>query len=216
MVEILPSVLSLDYSDTKKYLDLIKETCKVIHFDVMDGHFVNNLSFGPDIMKAFKNYTNLVMDVHIMVTNPKKVSDIFINAGADIITFHYEALESETEIIDLAHKIKNNNIKAGISIKPNTPVSKITNLLKYFDLVLVMSVEPGLGGQGFIESSLEKIIELKELKNKYNYNYIIEIDGGINDTTVKRVKEAGCEWLVSGSYLFKGDFKEKVKKLLEL
>ncbi|MDY6062231.1 MAG: ribulose-phosphate 3-epimerase [Erysipelotrichaceae bacterium] len=214
MVKILPSVLSLDYSDTKSGLDLIKQYCEIIHFDVMDGHFVSNLSFGPDILKAFKKYTNLIMDVHIMVDNPELISKIMIEAGADIITFHYEVFDCDDDLIVLADKIRANNVKVGLSIKPKTRVAEIKHLLDYFDLILVMSVEPGLGGQGFIMESLEKIQELKQLKINNHHHYIIEVDGGINDQTVNAVKKAGAEWLVSGSYLFKGDFKTKLDSLL--
>lgn len=210
MVKIIPSVLSLDYKDTKKGLDEIKKYFDVIHFDVMDGHFVNNLSFGPSIMKDFKDYTNLFMDVHIMVDNPEFVSSIFIDCGADLITFHFEVFNDNKDIVKLAEQIKRKGVKVGISIKPKTDVKLILDILKYFDLVLIMSVEPGFGGQGFINSSLDKIKFLKEFKNYNNLDYIIEVDGGINQKTAKEIIEAGADWLVSGSYLFKGDIKENI------
>lgn len=214
MVKILPSVLSLDYKDTKKGLDAIKENFEIIHFDVMDGHFVNNLSFGPSIMKDFKEYTQLFMDVHIMVDNPDFISEIFIDKGADLITFHIEVFEDVNDAVKLAKKIKNKGIKVGISIKPNTCVNKILNILEYFDLVLVMSVEPGHGGQGFIDSSVDKIMLLNEYKKTSGLNYIIEVDGGINDKTASKVIAAGAQWLVSGSYLFKGEIKDNLQKML--
>lgn len=215
MVKILPSVLSLDYRDTKTSLELLKKHFDVIHFDVMDGHFVPNLSFGPSIMKDFKEKTNLFMDVHIMVSNPMFVSELFIKQGADLITFHIEAVADRNEAVQLASIIRKQNCKVGISIKPNTSIEEILPILKHFDLVLVMSVEPGYGGQGFISSSLEKIRRLKEYKLEHKLDYIIEVDGGINQETAPLVIEAGAEWLVSGSYLFKGDMVENAKKMIK-
>lgn len=215
MVKILPSVLSLDYRDTKTSLELLKKHFDVIHFDVMDGHFVPNLSFGPSIMKDFKEKTNLFMDVHIMVSNPMFVSELFIKQGADLITFHIEAVADRDEAVQLASIIRKQNCKVGISIKPNTSIEEILPILKHFDLVLVMSVEPGYGGQGFISSSLEKIRRLKEYKLEHKLDYIIEVDGGINQETAPLVIEAGAEWLVSGSYLFKGDMVENAKKMIK-
>lgn len=213
MVKILPSVLSLDYKDTKGQLDLIKENCEVVHFDVMDGHFVPNLSFGPAILKAFKEYTNLIMDVHIMVDNPYLISDILIEAGADFITFHYEVFRNRDEIIEFSNYLKSKGVKVGLSIKPKTNVLEIKDIVKYFDLILVMSVEPGHGGQGFIEDSLSKIKFLDSLKKKERLSFIIEVDGGINDLTAHKVIDCGAQWLVSGSYLFKGDFKKNIEKI---
>lgn len=213
MVKILPSILSLDYKDTKKHLDLIKENCEIVHFDVMDGHFVPNLSFGPAILKAFKEYTNLVMDVHIMVDNPYLIADILIDAGADIITFHYEVFRNDDEIIEFSKYLRSKNVKVGLSIKPKTNVLDIEKLVKNFDLILVMSVEPGHGGQGFIEDSLSKIKYLSDLKTRNKLDFIIEVDGGINDLTASKVIESGAQWLVSGSYLFKGDFKINLEKI---
>lgn len=215
MVKILPSVLSLDFKDTKKGLDLMRKHCEIIHFDVMDGHFVPNLSFGPDILKAFKEASNLILDVHIMVDNPFLIAPKMVENGADIVTFHYEALKNDDDIIKLSHYLHDRNIKAGLSIKPNTSVSSIKHLLKYFDLILVMSVEPGLGGQAFIDSSLAKIKELSSLKKQLKLDYIIEVDGGINNLTAKKVVAEGAQWLVAGSYLFKDDFVENLENILK-
>ncbi len=216
MFKILPSVLALDFKDSKKYLDLIKENAEIIHFDVMDGHFVSNISFGPSIMSDFKKATGCLMDVHIMVTNPERVLEYFSNDKPDILTFHYETLNNSDEIIDLVNKIKEKGIKAGISIKPDTDVRVLDEMLKIFDLILIMSVEPGRGGQAFIEDSISKIEYLARKKKENNYNYIIEVDGGINDKTIAKVINAGAEYIVVGSYLFKDDFTDRYQKLLQM
>lgn len=211
---IAPSVLSLDYKDTKSQLQQLEESkAEWMHFDVMDGHFVPNLSFGPDILKAFKSATSLFMDVHIMVDNPSEVSDYFIKAGADLITFHSETIHEIKNQKALVEKLHANNVKAGISIKPDTCVENIYPILPYVDLVLVMSVYPGFGGQSFIESSLDKIAKLREFIDANHLNCLIEVDGGINGTTGEACAKAGADVLVAGSYIFKGDIKRQVETL---
>ena len=211
---ISPSVLSLDYSKFNQQIEQLNESnAEWIHFDVMDGHFVPNLTFGPDILKGYKKASTKILDVHIMVTNPIMFSEIFINAGADIITFHYETLNHE-QIIELIKYIKSKKVMVGISIKPNTAVEVLKPYLKDIDVALVMSVEPGFGGQSFIESSINKIKYLKNQKSINNYNYFIEVDGGINDLTASLAQDAGAEVLVSGSYIFKGDIKKNIDILL--
>ena len=211
---IAPSVLSLDYSDTKAQLEeLQKSKAEWMHFDVMDGHFVPNLSFGPDILKAFKKSTDLFMDVHIMVDNPFETSEIFAKAGADLITFHAETIHeiaNQRKLVDLLHE---KGIKAGISIKPDTCVENILPLLPYVDLVLVMSVYPGFGGQSFIENALDKIKTLRAFIDEHQLNCLIEVDGGINGETGAKCLEAGCDVLVAGSYIFKGDIVKQVESL---
>lgn len=211
---IAPSVLSLDYSDTKAQLEeLQKSKAEWMHFDVMDGHFVPNLSFGPDILKAFKKSTDLFMDVHIMVDNPFETSEIFAKAGADLITFHAETIHeiaNQRKLVDLLHE---KGIKAGISIKPDTCVENIIPLLPYVDLVLVMSVYPGFGGQSFIENALDKIKTLRAFIDEHQLNCLIEVDGGINGETGAKCLEAGCDVLVAGSYIFKGDIVKQVESL---
>ncbi|MCI5773326.1 MAG: ribulose-phosphate 3-epimerase [Erysipelotrichaceae bacterium] len=210
---ISPSVLSLDYSDTKEQLaTLAQSKAQWLHFDVMDGHFVPNLSFGPDILKAFKKSCDLFMDVHIMVSDPMHYSEVFIKAGADLLTFHYEAIEQDN-IKELIDKIHGLNAKAGISIKPNTPVEVLEPFLPYVDLVLIMSVEPGFGGQAFDERALAKIAALKAWKLERGYQYLIEVDGGINEQTALLCKKQGVEVLVAGSYIFKNDIIEAVASL---
>ena len=211
---IAPSVLSLDFSDINSQIKQVNESkAKWIHYDVMDGHFVKNLTFGPDILKALKKISPLFFDVHLMVTDPMYYAPIFIEAKADLITFHYEVL-TEEQILELIKHIHSKGIKVGISIKPETNVEVLDKFLDKVDLVLIMSVQPGFGGQGFIESSLDKITYLKDYKIKNNLNYYIEVDGGINNTTINSVKNAGVDVCVSGSYIFKGDIKKNVESLL--
>ncbi len=213
-INIAASILSADFSNLYEELRFLPdEGVSYLHFDVMDGHFVNNISFGSYVLKCLA-FTPLIKDVHLMIEEPKKYYLDFINAGADIITFHYEAVE-ESSIKSLIDEIHQHNIKVGISIKPNTKVDSIKEFLEYLDLVLVMSVEPGFGGQSYLKEVSEKIAYLKFLKDKYNYKYIIEVDGGINDKTAFEAINSGAEVLVSGSYLFKAkNRKEAVKKLI--
>lgn len=211
---VAPSVLSLDYSKLNQQMnELNSSKAKWIHFDVMDGHFVPNLTFGPDILKGMKKLTDLVFDVHIMVSDPLYFAPIFINAGANYLTFHYEALKEE-EIKPLIDNIHSLGAKAGISIKPKSDVKLLEPFLKYLDLVLIMSVEPGFGGQKFDESALSKIAYLKDYRSNKNLNYLIEVDGGINDQTIALVTEAGTDVVVSGSFIFKGDIHHNIDKLL--
>lgn len=211
---IAPSILALDYSKTDEQLnELMKSEAKWMHFDVMDGHFVPNLSFGGDILKGFKKKTNMFMDVHIMVSDPVFMSDIFISNGADMLTFHYEALDSVEACLQLCESIHSKGCKCGISIKPDTDVKDIEALLNVVDMVLIMSVHPGFGGQSFIEDSLCKIEYLVSVREMKKLDYLIEVDGGINLETAKLCVDAGVDVLVAGSYVFKGDIVQKVEGL---
>ncbi len=211
---VAPSILSLDYSQMEKQVKELNESKATwLHFDVMDGHFVPNLTFGPDILKGYRKMTPLLLDVHIMVDNPVFFADVFMDAGAEVITFHIEALDTIEECIQLAQHIRSRGVKAGISIKPKTDISLIKDLLTEIDLVLVMSVEPGFGGQSFIAESLERIQTLKKWINEKNLDVLIEVDGGINQETGKLCKDAGADVLVAGSYVFKNNIKEAVESL---
>ena len=211
---IAPSVLSLDYTRFNEQVDILNKRVEWIHFDVMDGHFVPNLTFGPDILKAFRRSSDLFMDAHLMVTDPSFFADVFMKAGADQITFHYEAVE-EDKIPELIDKIHAGGCKAGISIKPKTEVKVLEPFLKDVDLVLVMSVEPGFGGQSFIENSYNKIRELDTLRQEKGLAYKIQVDGGVNSANAGKLVASGVDVLVAGSFVFKGDMEANIQSLYD-
>lgn len=200
MVKISPSILSCDFANMKDDIATIVNDVEYLHIDVMDGVFVNNISIGIPVVKALRPHFDVVFDVHLMIIEPEKYIKQFVDAGADIITFHYEATKDPEALIDLIHSY---GVKAGISIKPKTEPSVLYRLLKKLDLILIMSVEPGFGGQLFDQSAINKIAFLREEKDVFGYNYEIEVDGGINNFTGKECVEAGADVLVSGSYIFK-------------
>ena len=203
MVKIAPSLLSANFACLKQEIDKI-EAAEWIHYDVMDGHFVPNISFGYSILKDISKVTDKYLDVHLMISDPFKYVDNFIASNASLIVFHYEAVE-ENEIDKLIKHIKNNNIDVGIAIKPDTCQDVLKPFLSQLDLVLVMSVEPGCGGQTFNHSAIEKISKLAKLREENNYHYLIEVDGGINESTAKLCRQAGVDVLVAGSYVFNSD-----------
>ncbi len=198
---IAPSILSADFSILKEEIQTIQET-KWIHIDIMDGHFVPNLTIGPDVVKSIRQHTTQIFDTHLMIDNPEKYIDPFIKAGSDHITFHIETASNHDELIDYLHE---KNVKAGLSIKPDTSVKTIEPYLHKLDIVLVMSVEPGFGGQAFMKPMVDKMQELSNLRKKNGYHYKIVVDGGINKETAALCKNAGVDVLVAGSYIFKAN-----------
>ncbi|WP_294430817.1 ribulose-phosphate 3-epimerase [uncultured Treponema sp.] len=202
---LAPSLLSADFSDLASALKKI-EDCggSIVHVDVMDGHFVPQISYGQPVIKSIRKLSDLPFDVHLMVEKPELVVDSFAESGADWITFHYEAC---VHIDRLIHHVHDLGKKCGISIVPSTPVSSIAQILPLVDLVLVMSVNPGFGGQSFIPYSLEKIAELKKIRDEKSLNFKISVDGGINENNYAEVAAAGADILVSGSSFFSGKLK---------
>ena len=189
---------------------------KWIHFDVMDGHFVKNVSFGSLFLKRVCKDLDLIKDVHIMIENPLENVEKFAKVGADYLTFHYEACKNDAEVFEVIDKIHECGMKAGLSIKPNTAVAKVFPFLHSLDLVLIMSVEPGLGGQKFIDLSLTKISLLKSKIDEERVDVLISVDGGINDITGKECLTVGADVLVVGQYLFgHDDFQERYQRLLK-
>lgn len=204
MMRILaPSILSADLSDLKGQIRLAEiGGADWIHCDIMDGHFVPNITFGPIIVSAAKRATKLPLDVHLMIEKPDKYIEDFVKAGADFLTVHQEA---DVHLNGTITRIKELGVKAGVSINPSTPVSALADVAEYVDLVLLMSVNPGFGGQSFISNSLRKIKEAVELRERLNASYLIEVDGGVSSENISMIKDAGCDVFVAGSSVFKSD-----------
>ncbi len=204
---IAPSLLSADFANLELDIERVEKAgAQWLHIDVMDGHFVPNITIGPVVVKSVRKITDLVLDVHLMIENPKDYIEPFAKAGSDMITFHIETTDTPDLLIN---QIKGFGKKAGVSIKPKTPVSDIMRIVDAVDLVLVMSVEPGFGGQEFMDIAIPKIKELRKI-----YKGMISVDGGINDKNAPAVIGAGADILVAGNYLFSAkDINEAVKKI---
>ena len=214
MMILAPSILAADFKELGKEIQTIEENgAQYLHFDVMDGMFVPSISFGMPVLASIKGHTQQVMDVHLMVTEPIRYVEDFAKAGADILTVHVEACENLVETVDKIHAC---GMKAGVSIKPNTPVSALEPVLDKTEMFLIMSVEPGFGGQAFIPESLERISELRNLLNEKGLTTDIEVDGGIYHKNVAEVLAAGANVMVSGSGVFKGDIKDNTAKFMEI
>ena len=214
---ISPSVLNADLVHFDNEVKKIKDAgMNWIHFDVMDGRFVEAVKFEMPLLKELSSKVDLFKDVHIMIANPLEMVDEFKNVGADQLTFHYEACKDDKEVLEVINKIHKCGMKAGISIKPATPVEKIYPFLKDLDIILVMSVEPGRGGQKFMEPSLERIATLRKEIDKVGSKALISVDGGINDVTAPKCLEAGVDVLVVGQYLFgHEDFLARYERLFK-
>lgn len=212
MTNIFPSLLSADFLTLNDEIEALEKACvDGLHFDVMDGQFVPNISIGFPILEAVRRGTSLPIDVHLMVANPEPYIDEFCQKGADKVSVHVEATPHIHRAIQ---KIKANGKEAGVVINPGTPVSMIQSLLTDIDFVLVMSVNPGFGGQAFIPATLDKIRELKNVRSAQNLSFKIEVDGGVNAETAQQVVEAGADWLVAGSYFFnQEDYADAVSRL---
>ncbi|MDA3931469.1 MAG: ribulose-phosphate 3-epimerase [Tenericutes bacterium] len=206
-----PSFLSSNFSKLKEEI-LSIDQAKWLHFDVMDGKFVSNETYNHRILKEIKQYSNQVFDCHLMIEDPEKHVEDYAISGANFITFHYEATEHSDALIK---KIKSLNVKAGISIKPDTEVSVLNELLKDIDLVLIMSVEPGKGGQKFMPCALDKIKYLNNKRKDNGFDFLIEVDGGIDFETAKKVKDVGADVIVVGSFIFNQENRNEIIKELE-
>ena len=217
MVKIAPSILAADLLNIKNEVINVDDAgAEFIHIDVMDGHFVPNLSFGYNMVKTLRPITNKILDVHLMISPVEPFIKEFINAGSDIISFHPEADKNTKEIIST---IKKSNCKVGIAVHPNIKIEEIKEFLNDVDLVIIMTVIPGFGGQKFLEDQVQKISELKEIRKNINANYEIEIDGGINYQTSKICIDKGADILVAGSYVYgapKEEYKDKINSIRHL
>ncbi len=208
-VKISPSILSADFSNLERAVKAVKKT-EWLHLDVMDGHFVPNLTFGPCVIGSIRDKSEHVFDTHLMISNPDEYIDDFVEAGSDIITFHVEAVDDVEEVID---DIKKTGTKAGLSLKPGTDFETIEEFLTRIDLILIMTVEPGFSGQEFMRDVVPKIKKARDVVDEQNYDIDIAVDGGISPKTAGTAVENGANVLVSGSSVFEGDIKENLREL---
>ncbi len=212
---VSPSILAADFNALNQEMKKVNDSsCEWVHLDVMDGKFVPATTFDEKLVKELRPISNKVFDVHLMIEKPVEHVMKYYEAGADYVTFHFEACENIKEVLETLRKQK---LKVGLSIKPATSVTVLDEFLPYLDLILVMSVEPGKGGQKFMDSCLDKIDYLIKKRSENNYSYLVEVDGGINLDTAKLVKKAGCDAVVAGTYLFKNEnFIKATKELGEI
>ena len=212
MIKIAPSILAANLMNMKEEVVLVDQNgAEYIHIDIMDGHYVDNIAFGPNMVKSLRSVTKKILDVHLMITPVAKYIDDFILAGSDIISFHPDADKNSKDIIK---QIKSNNCKVGIAIHPNVKINDIKQFLEDIDCVIVMTVVPGFGGQKFMHSEINKIVELDNIKKQRNLNFEIEVDGGINKETGKLCREKNANILVAGSYIFSSG-KENYKQMID-
>jgi ribulose-phosphate 3-epimerase len=215
MVQIVPSILSADFAHLGEEIARVERGgATMLHVDVMDGHFVPNMTLGPPLVESVRKVTKLVLDVHLMVSDPDFFAPIFIEAGADQVSVHYEAA---THLDRTVRNIQSLGARAGVVLNPATPVSVLEDILPVINFVLIMSVNPGFGGQKFIPNALNKIRRLDQIRNERRLDFAIEIDGGVNDENLVQIVEAGCDWLVAGSHVFhSADAAATVKNMQQL
>jgi len=212
-MKIAPSILASKFVNLKKDIELLERSgADIIHLDIMDGHFVPNISFGFPIVKTVRSLTSLPLDAHLMIENPEKFIDRFIDSGVDMISVH---IEGNYHINRILNTIKKNGVKTGIAVNPGTPLNFLEEVLSIVDFVLVMSVNPGFSGQKFIDSSIEKIRKLCKIREKGNFNFEIEVDGGLNFEIAKVLKKMGVDILVFGSFIFK-DIEKALDELRKI
>jgi ribulose-phosphate 3-epimerase len=212
---IVPSILSADFARLGEEIAKVERGgASMLHVDVMDGHFVPNLTLGPPVVKSIRKVTKLTLDVHLMIEDPDTYAPVFIDAGADQVSVHYEAARHLDRTI---HLIQNHGARAGVVLNPATPVGLLEDVLDILDYVLIMSVNPGFGGQQFIPNALTKIRQLDRLRRERRLEFAIEIDGGVSHDNVEQIVQAGCDWLVAGSHVFNSaDPTATVKEMQQL
>jgi ribulose-phosphate 3-epimerase len=215
MVQIVPSILSADFSRLGEDIAKVERSgARMLHVDIMDGHFVPNLTMGPPVVKSIRKITGLTLDLHLMITDPDTYAPVFIEAGADQVSVHYEAARHLDRTLRL---IQSHGARAGVVLNPATPVALLEDVIEIVDYVLVMSVNPGFGGQEFIPNSLKKIRSLDRVRRERRLDFAIEIDGGVSHDNVESIVQAGCNWLVAGSHVFRSaDPAATVKQMQHL